>query len=471
MELRPRRRLGSRPQRRRRNPGAADDSDGVDRISGLPDDLLLLVLARLRSARDAARTSVLSTRWSDLWRRLPELYFRNTSPGALDAALAKVAVPKLSVLDIAETRCNNRNSFSAAEVASLLRNAARLNPMELRVEVPLKVKDRGGAVELPCFAGATSINLELLGGDLSLTLPAQGGDFPVLEILSIGSCLINSTSALISRCPNLRMLKLNQCLNDGSLTVHSTTIEELTVNNQVTGIRSVDIEAPVLKKFIFSAQMHEDYTISITAPMVTNQSWSYGWHGFDVRIDQTWCLFHLKSETDESGYMFLSLDILRLAHFASHERKLHEIYKLPECDALELYLEESDHFYGGMVLNILRMCNGIQRLKLVSNYWFCDAEACPLNCPCDQPQNWTSHDTLLSDLEEVEIVNFEGSAHEVDFLKLLFRCATLTKVIVRLDSKVSTRSKGCKEIYNFFKANPSVECNIYQRRGKEVVYA
>jgi hypothetical protein len=37
--------------------------------------------------------------------------------------------------------------------------------------------------------------------------------------------------------------------------------------------------------------------------------------------------------------------------------------------------------------------------------------------------------------------------------------------------KVVTRSRGCKEVYNIFKANPTVECYVFRKQGKEVIYA
>ncbi|KAL6841937.1 hypothetical protein ACP4OV_028449 [Aristida adscensionis] len=122
-------------------------------------------------------------------------------------------------------------------------------------------------------------------------------------------------------------------------------------------------------------------------------------------------------------------------------------------------------FMGGMVFNLLRIYNVIQKLKLVIGYSFFEniGQACLPNCDCVQPQNWRSRNISLMFLEEVGIENFMGSDREVDFLKLLFRCAPLKLVIIKLDSKPNRR--GCKATYNIFKANPSVECYVYHKHG------
>jgi hypothetical protein len=45
-------------------------------------------------------------------------------------------------------------------------------------------------------------------------------------------------------------------------------------------------------------------------------------------------------------------------------------------------------------------------------------------------------ESLRDRLEGVELESFTGSSHDLDLLKLLFRCVTLTKVTVKLASNV-----------------------------------
>ncbi|KAK3127048.1 hypothetical protein QOZ80_7AG0567490 [Eleusine coracana subsp. coracana] len=152
-------------------PGAHIPDGDEDRISALPDDMLLQVLSRLRCARAAAHTGLLARRWRGIWARLPKLVFHCTGPDLLDAALAQVARPVPSLLEI---DIPGHHMLEPARVSSLLHTAAALAPVDLVVHVYSGYPR--DAVELPCFDRTTSIKLEV--PCVILTLPPAG---PTIE--------------------------------------------------------------------------------------------------------------------------------------------------------------------------------------------------------------------------------------------------------------------------------------------------
>ncbi|KAE8818534.1 F-box/LRR-repeat protein 25 [Hordeum vulgare] len=97
------------PRRARSRRGPCGGAD--DRLSALPDDMLLLVLARLRCARGAARTGILSSRWRGLWAHLPDLTFRDVAPAEIEAVLARLSsspsVPATLDIAIPHTHCTD----------------------------------------------------------------------------------------------------------------------------------------------------------------------------------------------------------------------------------------------------------------------------------------------------------------------------------------------------------------------------
>ncbi|KAM3214965.1 hypothetical protein ACQJBY_067107 [Aegilops geniculata] len=395
----------------------------ADLISTLPDDLLLLVLARLHCAASAARTGVLSRRWRSLWPRLRQIVLRDVPFRSLEAVLGRFPLPPpaVSLIVISVPKQDNRvpkeqRADDEGRVNSLLRAAARLEPKMSIFELPWELIEGSLVVDLLCFHRATSIVLLLSSGVCSL--PAGVG-FPALETLYLSCCTAN-IGRLLSCCPRLRTLYLALVSFDkDDLRVNSATLQEIAV--AACRVSNINIVAPMLKQLTVAFYTTSEVNVSALAPMVEKVSW----------------------------------------------------HVISNFSVLELHLTPNGHVFGALVFHILGMnlirC-ATQRLS-VDLQTSEENEECTFDCPCE-PTGWSSQNISLTALEEVEINGFGGDDHEIDFLKLIFKCAPmLKKVIVKLSDGASSSNDECINIYNILEAYSSVELYVYLSSGEYVLHA
>ncbi|XBI13666.1 hypothetical protein VPH35_140375 [Triticum aestivum] len=434
--------------------------DGADLISTLPDELPLLVLARLPC------TGVLPRRWLGLWAGLRQIVFRGVALPSLEEALGRVTPPAVSIKQQRGPVPTEHWTDSAAAgvpINSLLRAAARLDPEKLDFRLPSGLIDRTLAVDLPCFQRATSIALDL--SPITLAVPA-GADFPALETLSLARCSTD-LDALLSCCPRLRTLRLSTA---SDIRVNSPSLQELVVCCETSVTRHVDIVAPALKQLAISLTA-VDLSISVLAPMVEKVSWHCLYFGPRI-VFGLWGLNKVQLQSAERQGEPSSLCIYACAFSgffraqAGHFKQEIEKHMVAAFSGLELHLTARGHAFGALVFHLLRMNRirtATRRLKVVlerSTF----KEVCPPYCPCES--NWRSQTISLDALEEVEFNEFDGADHEFDLLELILGCApTLKRMIVKLSEETSASNDGCAKIDNIFKAWSSVECDVYHSSG------
>ena len=267
------------PRRSTQQLGPRGGGEDGDRISALTDDLLLLVLVRLGCVRAAARTGVLSRRWLGLWAILRHVVLRDVPFPSLEAALGGISCPPpgLTLLDIRVPKQKPRPD--AAGVTSLLCAAALLEPKELVFFIP------SGHIgtDSPMFF---------------LRLPADV-KFPALETLSLSGCHVRFDSFL-PWCPRLRALRVkftdHGCNDDIKtfMSVHHSSLQELSVEAEDVSVDTVDIVVPELKQLTVALKAYREVDISFSAPTLEKLSWQWCYNFIEFGL---WRIAKLRLQT------------------------------------------------------------------------------------------------------------------------------------------------------------------------------
>ncbi|KAF7104674.1 hypothetical protein CFC21_105554 [Triticum aestivum] len=475
MEVRPGRRLRSaQPQLCSPRGGGGEP----DHISFLPQELLLLILTLMGCAATAARTSVLSRRWRDLWTHLRQISFNNLAP-SIAAALGRVrGPPAAAVVSLLEVRIPSSIRHPGpvgATATRLLRAAVRLEPEEIVLSFPwgVEFQDRRNLVRLSCFQRTKSLMME------RLLFYCPDGEFTALRTLSI-SYGLGGLHSLLPRCPHLLVLSL-KFVNDGfglvqngSISLHLPLLQELFLESSIMYADAVDIVAPLLKRLTVSFGTYKLVSsFSVSAPMLEKVSW-HSWYlgdGSIVRFGrwslQKLCLHTGNTQGQLPSSLHISASASNSSWFTSNEDNFaQEIEKhlVADFSLLELRLLKAGHVFGALVFHLLgitRISRGIQRLKIVLERSRLKGK-CSSNCSC-QPTNWRSQTISLTALEEVEINGFEGQEHEFDLLKLILKCApVLKKMILQRSPEASSNNSGSTKIYDICNTYSSVEFYVYE---------
>ncbi|CAL5007740.1 unnamed protein product [Urochloa decumbens] len=228
---------------------AAQGGGGDDRLSGLPDDILFLVMGHLK-AWEAVRTCVLSTRWRNLWASAGHLDIRQPCLCAGRGALS-------------DTRLRRREAKFAAFVKALLLRRQPLAPLDsLRLcwshdtahgdaNTWVAHAVRRGAVEIELFGKhhedyPSPAYMSFIAGDSDAVKIR-------LKILKLVHVRLDDTTLtqLCSRCTCLEELELKDCVIPEETRIRSTLLECLTMIGCKIR-KGLSVDAPNLVSLQFS---------------------------------------------------------------------------------------------------------------------------------------------------------------------------------------------------------------------------
>lgn len=267
------------------------DDGGEDRLSALPDDVLIHILVLVDDAAAAARTSILASRWRRLWPLLPELRFASIEHHRIGAALAAREAPDLSLL-FALTE-----DASPEAVSAWLPIAARGLSGTIDLEVVRRVAEpetveRGAAIHLPCFEKATIIMLKL--GFLGLALPPSGVFARLVDLQLVDIQLHGQSSGLgdllaSQRCPSLLFLLVSGVRGLDSLNIHSDSLLHMKLF-RLRLLQQLTVIAPGLETLMvtgcFTNPPNPDLSVAnIKAPQLTWLMWMNVHHLSSIQVN------------------------------------------------------------------------------------------------------------------------------------------------------------------------------------------
>ncbi|XBH97082.1 hypothetical protein VPH35_087364 [Triticum aestivum] len=425
--------------------------------------------------------------------RVLRVTYREVEPSLLEAALVALEVPVelgliVSLLGIEFGHAHGNYDVEDAQFAPILHAAARLSPREL---VFINNFRRCLSADLPCFRNATSIAMTLRF--VCFTRLMSADRFSALERLSLVGCTVLDLATTVNRCPCLRVLMVKAHRSAHDVTVRSVSLQALELGVHETECKGIKIATPILEQLKFSVHASSDLSVSVSAPMLEKVSWRYIYTKSALVFD-LWFLQKMEVDTIED-YKYKDGEVINedkdacsqplrvhvlslhiIAHNIGSELNFaREMEKLPVTNfiVLELHLNAKRHAIAAFVLYILSMHQirtTTQSLKIVLPRWS-EMSKCLKRCPCNGPKNWRSQTISLIHLEEVEINNFRGRDHEMDFVTLMFSWApNLKRMTIRLMSGMKPNDIGgyAMSIYNICLVYPSVNSCVYLSSGELV---
>ncbi|KAG8099723.1 hypothetical protein GUJ93_ZPchr0013g37728 [Zizania palustris] len=469
----------SRRRVRRRIGGGGAAAGGVDRISEVCDDVLLKILL-LMPLVDAVRTSELSRRWAALWTRLPRLGLCDEDDyvgggggaggsrfaGFVDSVLSRVAAVVPQIPRYVIIRVFKETNFDAARITSWASFvAAHRFAVEFHLCVAIiKVSELDSRqlpeeiVHLPCFETTKRISLCLLYISCRLALPTSGV-FASLTELKLHTVQFSEFAGaaigevISKRCPCLEILEMETITGVLELTLHSTSLVHLDLT--MVKMMELHVVAPKLQTVAvascFQFFSSNSTAVSISAPKLQRVRWLDACPeqthvgpidrlhelvvGEAMVVEEGWLLGGVHSNFDMIMRHFSRTDMLQLRipiypEFIGHKQLMENIILPQHYSSLELVVEPNKHVFGSSMVCLLRRCHGLRALHVCLGQRKQGVGTTCLYCFWDHMfSTWRNATIRLNYLEELVIKDFNGTSHELDFLKFVCTCVVSIRKI------------------------------------------
>ncbi|KAL5738703.1 hypothetical protein ACOSP7_031464 [Xanthoceras sorbifolium] len=424
-----------------------------DIISKLPDDVLSHILSRLTTI-DAVKTSVLSSRWKDLWTLIYNLHFEHCdSRGSInfenfvDQVLGRCQSQEIQDFRIGFYFCDNTELLSRLALWICFAVEHKVQNLQIKVYYNTKIGNRL-PIRLPqsILTCNTLVKLKLDSGncDFDFDIHDSVACFPSLKILCVELVYSNSNlmRKLFRSCP---------------------VLEELTIQGDLEVTENVltfDITVPTLK------------TLNIYLLPEWNWKQRVSIHKFVVRahnleqlyIDDDTLACFIMDETPFIRNAYLDGCFSLLSNFEPSNNEANRAMELLRAIKNTTFLSLSEGIMGVLILafdgnlptfpNLIRLDAGIDAYfgwKLLPHFLDNSPNLEVLilkkeeteDLPLDrffyfEPENVPS--CLLLHVKEIEMISMMGDLDELEVIRYLLKNSKVLKrflvIFNRIDSKV-----------------------------------
>ncbi|KAL7202853.1 hypothetical protein ACSBR1_034338 [Camellia fascicularis] len=449
--------------------------DGEDRISSLPDSLLIYILSFIPT-KYAFRTTVLSKRWKDLWAFVPNLDFDGSM---LDVPKQTPDVKSFMnfidwVLFFHGLPCIKRFHLKCSWGFDVSRLPTWISVLTARgvEELDVKLITNQEVLILPqkLFSCRTLVVLKLIS-ELKIDFPTSFY-LPNLKVLHVSLSYPQNgvLQKLFSSCPLLEDLHLSAEVEDElemtfdvswpalkKLQLHLTTSQEFAYFDWEIKFPKdmIVIDAPVLEHLT----VHDDYLSCYSLKNVSSLVTAY--------IDVGHCCIDLLAPKDHANNLFMLLEGITSVKSLSLDSAAMGALEFADDNKLLLYpnltyLELTVHncYAWRRLSDLLDSVPKLETLILTMDFPHADDDDVPHNFDWIEP---SERPICLSCIKEITVSGFKGDDDELKLLKYFFENAEVLNN-VRIDSCNFTpadQEKFFKNLVNFQRASKVCEIEFF----------
>ncbi|EOA14607.1 hypothetical protein CARUB_v10027858mg [Capsella rubella] len=406
----------------------------MDRLSYLHDEVLLDILSFLPSAKEVVSTMVLSKRWRFLWKMVPRLVYddsyQTTEKGNfstfVDRSLVLHKAPVLETLHfkLGKISGSGYTLVSAADYKSCVR--------ELVVEIDISPSSSQTPVVVPwsLYSRICTMLASLILHNVVLVEFSAPVSFPSLKELELKSVKYSgneSVNKLISSCPVLEYLAVEQCKGDNltTLRVRVPSLKRLSlIEHENNVVHEFVIDAPSLERLKIV-----DY--SLGSRIVESNMSRIITASIDLWSPQTEQL--LDSLTSAKSF-FLCLPNSKDAYPVG--RIFRSLVHLTICTCETEWLN--------VLIRVLRDSPNLKSLKIQKYHCFRSGE----RRPCWKETSLVP-EYLLPSLETFELVDYGGTETEKEVVAFILRIASCLKQATIKTSKPIDHDKKLEMLKDF----------------------